>query len=62
MKPCVNPETGWVKYKRPCATITTFLSIILPMYGELVIFSPCYGNGKYVLFKVNLGENTMLAC
>ena len=62
MKPCMTLEMNWVKYKRDCTTITTWLSIILPLYDELVTFSPWYVEGKYILFDVNLGENTMLAC
>lgn len=41
---------------------TTLFSIILPLYEEIVTFSPWYVDGKYVLFEVNLGENTMIVC
>ena len=60
MKPCVTLEVSWVKYKRTRAIINTWLSVILPLSEELVIFNPGYIDGKYILFEVNLGENTML--
>ena len=61
MKPCMTLETSSVKYKRASIAITTWLSVIFPLYEELVTFSPWYVEEKYVLFKVNLGEITMLA-
>lgn len=40
MKPRVTHETSWVKYKRVCKAIATWLSVILPLYDELVTLSP----------------------
>ena len=40
MKPCLTHESRWVKYKRDCAAIATWLSVILPLYDELVTLSP----------------------
>jgi len=39
MKPCMNLEMSWVKYKRACTTIATWLSTILPLYEDIVAFS-----------------------
>lgn len=36
MKPCMTLEARWVKKKRPCVAITTWLLVILPLYEELV--------------------------
>jgi len=33
-------EASWVKHKRACKTINTWLFVILPLYDELVTFSP----------------------
>ena len=61
MKPCVTHETSWVKWKRVCTTISSWLYIILPLYDEIVPLSPWYIEGKYILFEVNLGVDTTLA-
>ena len=37
---CATLETSWVKYKRTCAVINTWLYVVLPLYEEIVDFSP----------------------
>jgi len=37
------------------------LSIIPSLYEDIVSFNRSYPDGKYILFRVSLGENTTLA-